>query len=60
MPARKWSERTLLSFAVSIAAILAAPQAIEARVAVARDNTWDSRVAEIYRILEYQLDGAQI
>jgi glycosyltransferase involved in cell wall biosynthesis len=27
------------------------PEAIEARVAVARQNTWDQRVAEIYRIL---------
>jgi glycosyltransferase involved in cell wall biosynthesis len=27
------------------------PEAIDARVAVARQNTWDQRVAEIYRIL---------
>ncbi|MCK4823060.1 glycosyltransferase, partial [bacterium] len=31
------------------------PQAIEARVAVARENTWDKRVAEIYRILQRRL-----
>jgi glycosyltransferase involved in cell wall biosynthesis len=29
-----------------------APSAIEARLAVARENTWDRRVAEIYRILD--------
>lgn len=32
-----------------------APQAIEARVAVARENTWDQRAAEIYRVLEHHL-----
>jgi len=32
-----------------------APQAIEARVAVARENTWDHRVAEIYRVLQHHL-----
>lgn len=31
------------------------PQAIEARVSVARQNTWDQRVAEIYRILQARL-----
>ena len=31
------------------------PQAIEARVAVARENTWDHRVAEINRVLEQHL-----
>ena len=36
-----------------------APQAIKARVAVARENTWDQRVAEIYRILDYRLYGAE-
>jgi glycosyltransferase involved in cell wall biosynthesis len=35
------------------------PQAIEARVAVARENTWDQRVAEIYRILWHRLSGAE-
>jgi glycosyltransferase involved in cell wall biosynthesis len=34
------------------------PQAIEARVAVARENTWDQRVAEIYRILQPLLPSA--
>jgi len=33
------------------------PEAIEARVAVARQNTWDHRVAEIYRILDPLLEG---
>jgi glycosyltransferase involved in cell wall biosynthesis len=31
------------------------PQAIAARVAVARENTWDRRVADMYRILESHL-----
>ena len=31
------------------------PAAIEARVAVARENTWDQRVATIYRVLESRL-----
>ena len=31
------------------------PQAIHARVAVARENTWDQRVAEIYRVLQHHL-----
>lgn len=31
------------------------PQAIEARVAVARENTWDHRIAEIYRVLQHHL-----
>jgi len=34
-------------------------QAIEARVAVARENTWDQRVEEIYRILDHRLSGAE-
>jgi glycosyltransferase involved in cell wall biosynthesis len=33
-------------------------QAVEARVAVARQNTWDSRVEDIYRSLEPFLAGA--
>jgi hypothetical protein len=33
------------------------PEAIEARVAVARENTWDQRVDEIYRILQHHLPG---
>jgi hypothetical protein len=32
-----------------------APEVVEARVAVARENTWDHRVAEIYRALQHQL-----
>lgn len=32
------------------------PEAIEARVAVAQENTWDQRVAEMYRVLEHQLE----
>jgi glycosyltransferase involved in cell wall biosynthesis len=35
------------------------PQAIEARVAVARENTWDQRVAEIYRILDARLSSPE-
>jgi glycosyltransferase involved in cell wall biosynthesis len=35
------------------------PQAIEARVAIARENTWDNRVADIYRILEPLLPGRE-
>ncbi len=35
------------------------PQAIDARVAVARENTWDQRVAEIYRILDGRLSRAE-
>lgn len=31
------------------------PETIQARIAVARENTWDHRVAEIYRILERRL-----
>lgn len=31
------------------------PQAIEARVAIARENTWDQRVAEIHRVLQRHL-----
>lgn len=31
------------------------PQSVEARVAVARENTWDRRVADIYRALECRL-----
>ncbi len=30
-------------------------EAIQARIAVARENTWDHRVAEIYRILQHHL-----
>jgi glycosyltransferase involved in cell wall biosynthesis len=33
-----------------------AEHAIEARVAVARDNTWDQRVAKIYGILQHRLN----
>jgi glycosyltransferase involved in cell wall biosynthesis len=36
-----------------------ASQAIEARVAVARENTWDHRVAEIYRVLQHQFSSAR-
>ncbi|HUV67646.1 MAG TPA: glycosyltransferase [Sedimentisphaerales bacterium] len=32
-------------------------QAIEARVAVARENTWDRRVADLHRILQTRLSG---
>jgi hypothetical protein len=35
-----------------------APPSIEARVAVARENTWDRRVADIYQSLEPFLAGA--
>lgn len=35
-----------------------APQVIEARVAVARENTWDQRVVEIYRVLQQHLPTA--
>jgi hypothetical protein len=31
------------------------PAAVEARVNVARDNTWDKRVTDIYRALDNQL-----
>lgn len=34
-----------------------APSAVEARVAVARENTWDRRVEDIYRHLEPFLSG---
>ncbi len=34
-----------------------APRAIEARVAAARENTWDQRVDEIYRMLRHHLPG---
>lgn len=33
------------------------PQAIASRVAVARENTWDQRILEIYRILEAELES---
>ncbi len=33
------------------------PEAVAARVAVARENTWDQRVEEIYRILQQHLPG---
>lgn len=33
------------------------PQANDARVAVARENTWDNRVADMYRILQPLLSG---
>jgi glycosyltransferase involved in cell wall biosynthesis len=36
-----------------------APEAIEARVATARENTWDQRVAEIYRVLDHRLSTAE-
>lgn len=32
-----------------------APQTVEARVAVARENTWDRRVADIYRVIQQHL-----
>ncbi len=32
-----------------------APEVVEARVAVARENTWDHRVVEIYRALQHRL-----
>lgn len=35
------------------------PETVEARVAVARDNTWDQRVEEMYRILEHKLSGIE-
>jgi len=34
-------------------------QSIESRVNVARNNTWDQRVLEIYRILEQHLDAGK-
>lgn len=34
-----------------------APEAIEARVAVARENTWNQRVDAIYRVLQQHLPG---
>jgi hypothetical protein len=34
-------------------------QAIAARVAVARENTWDQRVSDIYRVLEQHLAAPQ-
>ena len=33
------------------------PEAIEARVAVARENTWEQRVEEIHRVLRQHLPG---
>ncbi len=35
------------------------PEAIAARVAVARENTWDRRVAEIHRVLDAHLNGGR-
>lgn len=35
------------------------PQAIEARVATARNNTWDQRVSDIYRFLDIRLLATQ-
>jgi glycosyltransferase involved in cell wall biosynthesis len=35
------------------------PQAIAARVAVARENTWDKRVADMYRFLQPLLSGGE-
>jgi len=35
------------------------PQAIAARVAVARENTWDNRVADMYRVLRPLLSGRE-
>jgi glycosyltransferase involved in cell wall biosynthesis len=35
------------------------PQAIGARVAVARENTWENRVADMYRILQPFLSGSE-
>lgn len=34
-------------------------QVTEARVAVARENTWDQRGAEIYRVLQHRLSSAE-
>lgn len=34
------------------------PEVVAARVAVARANTWDRRVADIYRVLEKALNGS--
>lgn len=36
------------------------PQAIEARVALARQNTWDDRVAEIHRVLQKHLSAKRV
>jgi len=36
-----------------------APSVVKARLAVARDNTWDRRVADIYRILDHLLSGTE-
>jgi glycosyltransferase involved in cell wall biosynthesis len=35
------------------------PQSVEARVAVARENTWDKRVAQIYKIIELHLSKSE-
>ena len=35
-------------------------QSIETRVNVARNNTWDQRVLEIYRILDQYFDSGEI
>jgi hypothetical protein len=35
------------------------PQAVAARIAVASENTWDQRIADIYRILQPHLHPAQ-
>ena len=35
------------------------PQAIEARVAVARENTWENRIEAMYRILDLRLAGGE-
>jgi glycosyltransferase involved in cell wall biosynthesis len=35
------------------------PQAIAARVAVARENTWDNRVADMHRVLQPLLSGSE-
>ena len=37
-----------------------APAAVQSRVAAARENTWDHRVADIYRILESLLENRSI
>jgi hypothetical protein len=43
--------------AVAEALAASSPEAIETRVAVARQNSWDQRVAEISRILGALLHG---
>lgn len=35
------------------------PASVEARLAVARENTWDGRVAEMYRLLQHHLAASR-